>query len=362
MLAFFIGLRDSLAAPPGERRILLHPQCETLPTDLLGPFVKLGDGSVLAVDDAQVHVSRDDGKTWKSWPLFQNPAKFKATFERAALRTQRGVLVYAFTNEMETVFHWDQKTKEPLPRNRKPLYVVRSFDDGRTWENPRLVQEGYCGALRKIIQLRSGRIILGTQEAASHPGRHVTFTWASDDDGATWWKSNIIDLGKSGGYGDHGGGIEATLVQLNDGRLWMLMRNRAPHFREAFSHDAGLTWTDVRDSQIEASPAPGFLLRLESGRLALFWNRWVDREKKRGRREQLSFALSHDDGKSWTAPVIVAQDPTERGDTGPEHRVSYPYVFEHKPGELWVTTGQGKLRMKLHEADFVKASQGNEPK
>lgn len=29
-----------------------------------GPFVKPGDGRVLAVDTAQAHVSRDDGKTW----------------------------------------------------------------------------------------------------------------------------------------------------------------------------------------------------------------------------------------------------------------------------------------------------------
>lgn len=129
------------------------------------------------------------------------------------------------------------KTGEPLPRNRKPVYVVRSLDDGKTWEEPRLVQDGYCGALRKIIQLRSGRIILGSQEAMPNPGRHVTFTFASDDDGVTWRKSNIIDLGRSGGYGDHGGGIEATIAQLGDGRVWMLMRN--PQARRPFPPAAG---------------------------------------------------------------------------------------------------------------------------
>lgn len=338
-----------------ERQIILHPKCEALPFDLLGPFVKLGDGSVLAMDDAKVHVSRDDGKTWTARPLFKDTTTFTARFERAVLRTRGGVVVIAFTNQKESVFKWDRKNNQPLPENRCPVYVVRSVDDGKTWEEPRLVQDGYCGALRNMIQLRSGRIILGCQVAVSDPGRHVTSTYASDDDGEMWKQSNVIDLGKSGCYGDHGGGIEATIAQLNDGRVWMLMRNPQPFFREAFSTDEGLTWTDVRASTIEASPAPGFILRLESGRLALFWNRWINRERKLGRREQLSFALSDDDGKTWTPPVIVAKDPTAPGDTGPEHRLSYPYVYEHKPGEIWVTTGQGKLRMKLHEADFVPA-------
>lgn len=356
-LALLCCVTNGLAVVP-ERPIILHPKCEPLPFDWLGPFVKLGDGSVLAMDGGKVHVSRDDGKTWTSRPLFKDAAKVTARHERAALRTRSGVLVIAFSNAKEFVMRWDQKNNQPLPEHRNPVYVVRSFDDGKTWEEPRLVQDGYCGALRNMIQLRSGRIILGSQLAVSDPGRHVTFTLASDDDGVTWRKSNVIDLGKSGGYGDHGGGIEATIAQLNDGRVWMLMRNPQPFFREAFASDEGLTWTNVRPSKIEASPAPGLLLRLQSGRLALFWNRWINRERKLGRREQLSFALSEDDGKTWTPPVIVAKDPTEPGDTGPEHRLSYPYVYEHKPGELWVTTMQGQLRIKLREADFVGTPAG----
>lgn len=346
------------AAGAPERAIILHPGCEPLPFDLLGPFVGLGDGGVLAMGDTEVHLSHDDGRTWTARPIFPDATRFSANAERAALRTKSGVVVCAFSNAKETVFKWDQEHNQPLPGIRRPLYVVRSLDDGQTWEEPRLVQDSYCGATRHMIQLRSGRIILGSQEAVPDPGRHVTFTFASADDGATWKQSNVIDLGKSGGYGDHGGGIEATLAQLEDGRIWMLMRNPQPFFREAFSIDEGLTWTDVRPSKIEASPAPGLLLRLQSGRLALFWNRWIDRERKLGRREQLSFALSNDDGKTWTPPVIVARDPTKPGDTGPEHRLSYPYVYEHTPGELWITTMQGQLRIKLREADFVATPAG----
>lgn len=39
-------------------------------------------------------------------------------------------------------------------------------------------------------------------------------------------------------------------------------------------------------------------------------------------------------------------------DYGPGGRVSYPYLYERRPGELWITTMQGGLRMKLRVADL----------
>ena len=96
----------------------------------------------------------------------------------------------------------------------------------------------------------------------------------SDDEGQTWKRSNLIDLGDYGGYGDHGGGIEPTLAQLHDGRLWMLIRTYRGCFTEAYSDDEGLTWKDIRPSAIEASGSPGQLRRLQSGRLVLLWNRY----------------------------------------------------------------------------------------
>ena len=337
----------------GDKTILIHPQCEALPMSLMGPFVKLGDGSILAADADRVLVSRDQGKTWAGQPLFAQPEKYECRGERALLQTGDGTLILAFMNEKERVFRWDQNQGGPLPECRLPVYVTRSTDDGKTWEEPQLLQDAYCGALRTIIQLRSGRVVLGCQMAVADPGRHVCFTYASDDEGKTWKQSNVIDLGKYGGYGDHGGGIEPTLAQLHDGRLWMLIRTYRGCFTEAVSDDEGLTWKDIRPSKIEASGAPGQLLRLHSGRLVLFWNRFVDKAKRTGRREQLSMAFSEDDGLTWTDPVVVAYDPMQPGDKEPQHRLSYPHVYEHVPGELWVTTMQGPLRIRLLEDDFL---------
>ncbi len=351
-----LGAADDPAwvkVPFGPKTILLDPKCEPLPGLPLGPFVKLGDGSVLAADATRVLVTKADGKTWTARPLFAQEDKFECRPERALLRTRDGTLILAFLNQKEMALRWDQAKGGPQPGCRLPVYVVRSTDGGRTWLAPQLIQDSYCGALRCMVHLRSGRVVLGSQEAAADPGRHVCFTLASDDEGKTWRRSNTIDLGEYGGYGDHDGAIEPTLAELRDGHLWMLIRTDRGRFSEAFSADGGLTWKDVRPAAIEASSSPGQLRRLQSGRLVLFWNRFIDPQKRTGRREQLSMAFSEDDGRTWTPPVVVAYDPLEPGRKEPEHRLSYPYVYEHVPGELWVTTMQGPLRIKVLEDDFL---------
>ena len=55
--------------------------------------------------------------------------------------------------------------------------------------------------------------------------------------------------------------------------------------------------------------------------------------------------FSADDGKTWTEPAVIAR--AKKG------WIAYPYLFEARPGELWITTMQGGLRVGLREQDFV---------
>jgi hypothetical protein len=167
------------------------------------------------------------------------------------------------------------------------------------------------------------------------PGRHAVVTYASIDNGETWKRSNLIDFG---GAGHHEGAMEASLVQLRDGRLWKLIRTTAGRFWEAYS-EKGYYWRVLGPTDIKACSAPAMLQRLESGRIALFWNR-----PEKGRTE-LYLKFSEDDAKTWTDQVLIAQKE--------KTSLAYPYVFEAHPGELWVTTMQGGLRVRLFEKDFV---------
>jgi len=228
----------------GEATVLLHPKCRPLATSLVGPFVKLGDGSILAVDENQVRQSRDDGKTWSARPLFTRPDKYQYRGQPALLRTRDGTLILAFVNEKERVV----QRGGSLPEFRQPVHVTRSIDDGKTWLEPEAVEDGCCGALGTVIQLRSGRVVLACQRTMADTGRRVCFSHVSDDEGKTWRQSNVIDLGECGSNGSLEGEFEPTLAELRDGRLWMLIRARRGCFTETYSFDAGLTWKETRPS------------------------------------------------------------------------------------------------------------------
>ena len=349
----FVSLAVFALAQTSSGEIWMHPKCQNLASDHMGPFVNLADGSVLAVSDREALVSKDEGKTWEAHALFNAPAKFQARAERAVLRTREGVIIMAFLNEKEIAHgKWDLNSQEEMAKFYLPTYVVRSLDEGKTWEEPQKIQDGWCGAMRSLIQLKSGRIVLAGQQMVYVPCRHVVMSYASDDIGKTWKRSNVIELG---GAGSHDGAMEGTLAELGDGRVWMLIRTTKGWFWETFSTDGGQRLGEARQSQIQSSTCCGQLGRLQSGRLVLLWNKSPEgKPYNLNSREELSISFSEDDGKTWSKPVVIARDSPAPGGKPPRRGVvSYPYVFERRPGELWITTMQGKLRISLRENDFI---------
>lgn len=340
---------------------------DELPGLKMGPFLRLSDGSILTVENTQSLISHDEGKTWKAYEVFATPEKFQISNERVLLRTTSGVVILAFMNMKERAnWNW-QKEISDSPGARLPTYVVRSLDEGKTWLEPQKLHNEWTGAIRTIIETRSGNIIFTSMMMRHNPGHHTVLTYTSFNDGKDWVRSNIIDLG---GIGHHSGVTESTIVQLKSGKIWQLIRTNWGSFWEAFSDDEGVTWHTIRSTSIDASSAPGLLKRLESGRIVLLWNRRFPLGKDyypfRGgdrqwsevatsnHREELSMAFTDDEGKTWSEPIVIAKSyKVQNEDTG-KTWLSYPYAFEASPGVLWITTMQGGLRIKLKESDFVK--------
>ncbi len=336
--------------------IQMHPKGEALPFDHQGPFVTTSDGGVLGVGRSEAHVSHNEGETWTSYPLFQDNEKYEARDERALLRLDDGTIVFAFMNERrrQQGGPWGKGGEAEAAKWIIPVCITRSTDDGKTWSEPLTIQERWCGAIRSMIQLRSGRIVLVGQKVI--PWRHVTLTFVSDDQGKTWEASNLLDM-ETKDSGDHGGTMEGTIAELTDGRVYHLLRTTRGWFWEAFSSDGGLTWESPAQSKLRSSTCCGQLARLKSGRLALLWNRPTDENPRDIRsREELSIAFSDDDGKTWTRSVVVSKRPLSPGEPYYAARQSYPYLYERSPGEFWITTMQGGLRMKIAEADLVAAA------
>ena len=358
----------------GEHRI--HPKAEFLEGLPMGPFANLPDGGLVTVEDApdakHALISQDDGKTWKQIPVFAEAdrEKFRISYERALTCTKDGTVIVSFMNLIERDgWSWDTEIHDS-PNARLPNYVVRSPDGGQTWEKPQKMHDDWTGAIRDMVQLDNGDVVFTSQMMLHNPGRHAVLSYASQDDGKSWSRSNIIDLG---GIGHHDGAIEASFVERKDHSLWMLMRTNWGRLWQAESIDSGKTWRPIGPTQLDASAAPPILERLASGRIFLAWNRFYwdgtkdypaaggDQQwsgtRTSNNRQELSIAFSDDDGKTWSEPQIVATVIPNDDGTYPKKEVTYPYVFERRPGEIWLTAWRfGGFRVKLLEKDFVTTS------
>ena len=361
--SIFQNTNEPLSVQDDQDEIWLHEKATEIPGLVMGPFIRLQSGEILTIDGSReingtkCLISSDQGKTWDHYEIFKSTEKYLIRPERAVIQTRDGTIILAFANEREKAnWKWDNDIHDS-PGAVLPTYAVRSTDGGKTWEKPKKLHDEWTGAIRDIIQTRDGTVIFTTMMMRHNPGHHTVLTYASKNEGKSWTRSNVIDLG---GVGHHSGVVEATIEQLNDDRIWMLMRTMWGKFWEAFSYDDGIIWKDFNSTEIKASTAPGLIKRLNSGRLILIWNQLYPEGKSefplRGgdgqwsevpasnHRQELSIMFSEDEGKTWTSPVVIAR--TER-------RVSYPYLFEANPGELWITTMQGGLRARIYEKDFL---------
>ncbi len=332
----------------------MHPNVAQLdlPEGYGGPFITLGDGSLMTVRGNSTQTSADMGVTWTEPRQIYTGKKPGIPGPGVLLRTREGAIVLAYIDKSTFSWGWDDQVGAPVDGIRSDVWSIRSPDEGKTWFNRQRILEGYCGALINMIETERGPIVVGVQVMLDEPARHGQKSLVSYDQGKTWATSHVIDLG---GHGHHDGAMEGTVVELKDRRLWMLVRTNWDRFWSAFSTDYGESWRSYGPSEIEASSSPGRLLRLASGRLVLAWNRLYAEGADSGprqsgqysedeaswHREELSIAFSDDEGKSWGAPTVVARS---------DEWISYPYLFEPTPGELWVLACG--FRGLVKESDF----------
>lgn len=319
----------------------LHPAAERLPFNHQGPFVTTDDGTILCLEAKNALRSNDEGRTWISMPLFTEPERYTVSNERALLKTREGVIVAAYMNlvEQRAPEGWGWGEKDVDWRDFVlPTYTVRSTDGGKTWEEPVKLSDPWCGCVHSLIQTESGRLVLVGQEIIP-AWRHATVMFVSDDLGKIWQRGDVLDYGV--GAHDHAGSIEGSVIERADGALQLLLRTESGYLWQADSRD-GLRWEGLRQSAIRSVTCCPQLARLADGRVALLWNAPPRHAPQNNTsRSELSLALSDDDGQTWSDPVVVAANYGGGG------RVSYPYLYERRPGELWITTMQGGLRMKI---------------
>ncbi len=216
----------------------------------------------------------------------------------------------------------------PNPREWVGAYRT-STDNGRTWSPIVYLPAGILGPIRtKPIRLSNGVWLAGTSVEAGYgpttPADAPYKSWTvwvdrSTDEGKHWTIQGPVVV-----PGQPWGVIQPTLWETATGEVRMLMRSTERIGRIVFasSHDNGLTWSEGRLTNLPNPNAGIDAVRLKDGRVVLIYNH------SSKDRTPIDVAVSHDDGMSWSQPVVLEDGPGE---------YSYPAVIQSADGHIHVT-------------------------
>jgi sialidase-1 len=265
-----------------------------------GSIVELRDGSLLFAitefhesddDFAKARIvarrSGDGGHTWGPVRVLQ---------ENTGMLNVMSVTLRRVSPETVAMFYLQKDSHSNLN-----LYVRMSDDETETFGDPIQVttDAGYHVVNNdRVTQLSSGRLLA---PAASTPdvttvNHFVSHVYISDDQGRTWRP------GKGHVDAPQRGAMEPEVIELNDGRVLMIIRNQLGFVGRSWSSDGGDTWTEMSNLGVKAPEAPATLRRIPAtGDLLLIWNHTYDAALGHGGpRTPLTAAISADEGTTWT--------------------------------------------------------------
>lgn len=255
---------------------------------------------------------------------------------------------------------------EPLSRQSLDVWHMKTTGDRSVWTSPKLIWKARAGDLQSVTQMRNGRIILPVSyfvnrswgsrgdgfNAFTYTGQFDTTVLYSDDAGETWVQSDSVLRTPTANLSDYGA-VEPVVLQLADGRVWMLLRTQLGRFYESFSDD-GASWSPARPSEIRSSDSPACLVRMQDGRVVMMWNNCLRYPYAQGARNVLHAAVLDEADGVWRGYREILRDPhrDQPPPRGGDHGVSYPFAAPTPDGQsviysLWVQTGEGRTLEKF---------------
>jgi predicted neuraminidase len=291
--------------------------------------------------------SDDDGRTWSKPRVVIDPTDPPGVPQRRALvgnlwTDPTGRLWLFFDQSMG---YFDGRCGDwyitcDNPDAEEPVWSKpMRFADGCTLNKPTVLNSGDW--LVPVSLWDRGKIGPGVLKEAHreldlHRGANV---FASTDQGKTWTRRGRVAFPEPQ-FDEH------MIVELRDGRLWMLARTNYG-IAESFSSDQGRTWSAPQPSRLKHPSARFHLRRLASGRLLLVKHGLID-ERTRGRSHLRAF-LSDDDGQTWQGGLLLDE----------RQGISYPDGFQAPNGLVYILYDRNRhsdgeiLMAKFREEDVL---------
>ena len=291
-------------------------------------------GENASTDKPMYLYSRDNGKSWQTQFL---PKDLPYADQKSPVS---GEYIRIFTS-------------------RSAVYALRT--EGGLEGGRHIVKiDNKLGIMNKPpIFIRGGKRVISAAHRTDRSGAYVYY---SDDDGRTWKISQQVNAPKHEKHGFHQGirwnhgAVEPTVVELKDGRLWMIMRTAQDKHYQSFSTDGGETWCEPTPSPFYGTITMPTLYRMEDGRLLFFWCNttplpelptatgvWDDVFTNR---DAVHVAISEDDGKTWKGfrelMLNTERNSNRFGNTvsGQDKSVHQVQAVEVSPGKILVSAGQ----------------------
>jgi len=295
--------------------------------------------------------SDDDGRNWSQPLLVIDPPGLVRAFDSNLWVDPRGRLWLFWAQSFR---QWDGRGGVWAIRCDRPAA------ESLQWTEPRRLCDGI---MMNKPMVRSDEAWLLPMAVWSRP------SWREDmadprEDMAQLQFSNVVVSNDNGESFSVLGGAdvpdrtadEHMVVELGDGRLWMLVRTRYG-IGESFSADGGRTWTPGRDSGLGGVNSRFYLTRLLSGNLLLVNHlpppEGAGGEQKRGR---LTALLSEDDGQTWPHQLSLDDRiPVSYPDgmQSPDGRIDLVHDFDRK--------GAGEIVHSVLWEEDIRAGQLTHP-
>ena len=218
-------------------------------------------------------------------------------------------------------------------------WLTTSRDGGRTWSKKKPLPDGFLGPVKNKPLLLGDRLICGSSTEKDGWKFHVEiydlksreWKYIGPVEAELAYRTKDLLLSEAGGGKPHPiDCIQPSILQLNDGRLMVLMRTQNGRLARSYSSDGGETWTNVELTNLPNNQSGTDAVTLRDGRHVLVYNDFATLPgERKGPRTPLCVAVSDDDGLTWSRVCTLEDSPISE--------YSYPAVIEGRDGFLHIT-------------------------